>query len=128
MNGGKVTGTLFIDLTKAFDTVNHTIVLQKLASYGVNDSTLSWFSSYLSGRSQTVSVNSTLSDSKDINVGVPQGSILGPLLFIIYVNSLPESVNCKCVMYADDTSLLFTGTDPKSLQSDMNNALFVVRS
>ena len=61
MNEGKVTGALFIDLKKAFDTVNHTIVLQKLASYGVNGNTLSWFSSYLSGRSQTVSVNSTLS-------------------------------------------------------------------
>ena len=65
MNEGKVAGALFIDLKKAFDTVNHTIVLQKLASYGVNGNTLSWFSSYLSGRSQTVSVNSTLSDFKD---------------------------------------------------------------
>ena len=128
MNEGKVTCALFIDLKKAFDTVNHTTVLQKLASYGVNGNTLSWFSSYLSGRSQIVSVNSTLSDFKDINVGVPQGSILGPLLFIIYVNSLPESVNCKCVMYADDTSLLFTGTEPKSLQSDMNNALSKIAS
>ena len=96
----------------AFEKVNHTIVLQKLASYGVNGNTLSWFSSYLSGRYQTESVNSTFSDFKDINVGVTQGSILGPILFIIYVNSLPESVNCKCVMYTDDTSLLFTGTDP----------------
>ena len=94
------------------------IVLQKLVSYGVNGNTLHWFSSYPSSRSQTGSINSTLFDFKDIDVGVPEGSIQGPLLFIIYVNSL--LVNCKCVTCAADTSLLLTGTDPKS---DKNNAL-----
>ena len=71
----------------------------------------------------SVSVNSSLSDFKNIDIGVPQGSILGPLLFIIYVNSLPDCTDCKCVMYADDTTLLFTASDPTTLQFNMNESL-----
>jgi len=72
---------------------------------------------------QTVNINSTLSDFKCVNMGIPQGSILGPLLFIIYVNSLPDCINCKCIMYADDTTLLFKSSDSISLQSEMNDNL-----
>ena len=101
MNKGLITGALFLDLKKAFDTVDYDILLQKLYNNGVTGNTLNWFKSYLSDRMQTVNINSTLSDFKNVNIGIPQGSILGPLLFIIYVNSLPDCVDCKCVMYAE---------------------------
>ncbi len=123
MNQGNVTGALFLDLKKAFDTVNHSLLIEKLKSYGVTGNTLKWFISYLSGRTQAVNVNSTISDSKLIDIGIPQGSIIGPLLFIIYVNSLPDCINCKCVMYADDTTLLFSSSDPATLQHEMNDNL-----
>jgi retron-type reverse transcriptase len=106
-------------LKKAFDTVNHKLLLDKLYSYGICNDNLQWFKSYLVSRSQTVNINSVLSDFKDIDIGIPQGSILGPLLFIIFVNSLPESVKCKCVMYADDTTLLISSSDPVVLQAEL---------
>ena len=120
MNNGMVTASIFLDLKKAFDTVDHDILIKKLKLYGVDGSTLKWFKSYLSKRIQSVCVNSTMSDFKNIDIGIPQGSILGPLLFIIYVNSLPNSVNCKCVMYADDTTLLISSSDPDTLQKELD--------
>ena len=125
MNNGKVTGSIFLDLKKAFDTVNHDLLIQKLNSYGIKGIALNWFKSYLTGRSQAVNINSTLSNFKNIDIGVPQGSILGPLLFIIFVNSLPEAVNtsCKCVMYADDTTLLVSSSDPITLEHNMRSNL-----
>ena len=91
-------------------------------SYGINGKSLNWFKSYLCNRMQAVNINSSLSGFKNIDIGVPQGSILGPLLLIISVNSLPESVNtnCKCVMYADDTTLLVSSSDPSILQNYLN--------
>jgi len=121
MNQGKITGALFLDLKKAFDTVNHSLLIEKLQSYGISGNQLKWFISYLSDRTQSVNVNSTVSDCKLIDIGIPQGSILGPLLFILYVNSLPDSVDCKCIMYADDTTLLFSASDPLTLQQEMND-------
>ena len=92
MNDGKATAAIFLDLKKAFDTVNHRLLIEKLKHIGIKDNTLNWFISYLSNRSQVVSINSSLSDSKCIDIGVPQGSILGPLLFIIFVNSLADCI------------------------------------
>ena len=124
MNEGRATAAIFLDLRKAFDTINHQILFSKLHDYGIKNNTLKWFVSYLSNRAQRVNVNSTLSDFKCINIGIPQGSILGPLLFIIYVNSLPNSVSCKCVMYADDTTLLCSSSDPIVLQQELNNNMY----
>ena len=126
MNEGKVTGAIFLDLKKAFDTVSHRLLLKKLHSYGITGHTLQWFESYLKNRSQAVNINSTLSDFKDINIGIPQGSILGPLLFIVFVNSLPDSVKCKCVMYADDTTLLTSSSDPVTLEFELKQNLDMV--
>ena len=82
MNEGKVTGTIFSDLKKAFDTVSQKLLLKKLNSYGITENSLQWFKSYLEDRSQAVNINSTLSDFRHIDIGIPQGPILGPLLFI----------------------------------------------
>lgn len=123
MDSGRATGAIFLDLKKAFDCVNHSLLIDKLYNYGVKGNCLEWFKSYLNNRAQAVNINSTLSDFKNINIGIPQGSILGPLLFIIFVNSLPNSVDCKCTMYADDTTLLCTAYDSTTLQSDLQSNL-----
>ena len=98
---------VFMDLSKAFDTLDHNILLDKLSNYGVKGTELSWFHSYLTGRKQFVDIDGTQSELLDIKTGVPQGSILGPLLFLIYMNDIP---NCSSlfdfILYADDTSLL----------------------
>ena len=92
MNQWFVTGALFLDLKKVFGTVNYDILFQKLQIYGITGGTFDWFKPYLSGRKQAVNINSTLSDFNNVNIGIPQGSILGPLLFILYVNSLPNCI------------------------------------
>ena len=105
INSGMITGVIYIDLKKAFDTVNHKLLIQKLSAYGVSGQSLCWFQSYLEQRSQKVHWNGESSDSELVTVGVPQGSILGPLLFTIFVNDLPESVDQPLHLYADDGTL-----------------------
>ena len=106
MDKGKMNSVVFLDIQKAFDTVNHKILLDKLNHYGIRDEELSFFSSYLHRRTQCCSVNEHKSTFSEIICGVPQGSILGPLLFIIYMNDLPSYVqDVHITMYADDTSI-----------------------
>ena len=90
MDKGLLTGNVFIDLKKAFDTVDHSTLLRKLCYYGIQGKSLSWFESYLANRRQQCYVNGVLSNEGHVNCGVPQGSILGPLLFLIYVNDFPN--------------------------------------
>ena len=114
MGNGKMNTVIFLDIKKAFDTVNHDISLQKMKAYGISGPELEFFNSYLKNRVQYCSINGSTSGFKSISCGVPQGSILGPLLFLIYMNDLPDAVkNVEITMFADDTSLskTFQNTD-----------------
>ena len=103
----KLPMAIYMDLSKAFDTLDHAILLDKLNHYGIKNNELSWFESYLSQRKQYVEINGVKSDILTLQTGVPQGSILGPLLFLIYMNDIPESSEIfDFILYADDTSLL----------------------
>ena len=117
---------MFLDLSKAFDLIDHSILKSKLAHVGILDHALHWFDNYLSGRTQSVCVNGTSSESMDLNFGVPQGSVLGPLLFLIFINDLPNCVKqSKVVLYADDTALFFANKDvmtiERVLQEELNS-------
>ena len=112
------------DLSKAFDTLDHDILIEKLDHYGIRGNTLSWLKSYLSNRKQFVDMNGIRSSLADITVGVPQGSILGPLLFLIYINDLPSALDKMTpVMFADDTNLVIKGKDVTELTEVLNSEL-----
>ena len=101
---------IFLDLKKAFDTVNHKILVKKLYLYGIMGQLINWFKGYLEHRSQYVTYNKKRSGIKDVVCGVPHGSILGPLLFFIYINDF-SSVSSKLyyVLFADDTTVFISG-------------------
>ena len=104
---GNYIGMVLLDLQKAFDTVDHEILCEKLEAMGINFT--KWFKSYLGDRKQIVVANETSSESGIVSCGVPQGSILGPLLFLCYVNDMSISVKCKLLLYADDSALIVSG-------------------
>ena len=106
MDAKKIPFSIFLDLSKAFDTLDHNVLLSKLNYYGIKDTALDWFKSYLTNRTQYVDCNGISSSIREIETGVPQGSILGPLLFIIYMNDIHTvSDNLNFILYADDTTL-----------------------
>ena len=121
LDNGKFACGVFIDLQKAFDTVNHNILTSKLDHYGIRGTSNNWFRSYLSERQQFVSIQGFSSDTESVKHGVPQGSVLGPLLFLLYINDLHKSiVFSKVYHFADDTNLLNINTSPKLMQKQVN--------
>ena len=110
IGSGLYTGMVLLDIQKAFDSVHHSILCRKLKAMGVKST--GWFNSYLSNREQIVNVGGTDSEVCDLTCGVPQGSILGPLLFLCYVNDMPSSVNCMLLQYADDSALVVSDKSP----------------
>ena len=113
---GRLTGTVFIDLRKAFDTVDHTVLLRKLSSLGVVQGELHWSRNYLMNPTQVVDYHDVSSAAESVAIGVPQGSILGPLLFILHLNDLPDVVvECSILMYADDTVLFFSAPQASTI-------------
>ena len=114
---------VFLDISKAFDKVWHEGLLYKLEKNGVTDNLLSWFQDYLHNRKQRVVLNGQSSSRGTITAGVPQGSVLGPLLFLIYINDIVNVVNSNIKLFADDTSLFLTIDDPAHGAAIMNNDL-----
>ena len=124
IDNGLINGVIFIDLKKAFDTIDHKILLRKLASYGIDHRALKWFDSYLSDRQQKCVVNGELSGARAVTCGVPQGSLIGPLLFLIYINDLPNCLSKALPrMYADDTSISIAASSLPELESALNTEL-----
>jgi retron-type reverse transcriptase len=111
---------IFCDLRKAFDTVDHKILLSKMSKLGIKGVELQWFRSYLTDRKQFVSINGKSSNLRDILIGVPQGSILGPLLFLIYINDLPLASSLYTLLFADDTTLVKSHSDFNELVRIVN--------
>ena len=110
---------VYLDFRKAFDTVPHCRLLEKLKGYGIVGNILKWIQAFLSGRSQKVRINEATSSRADVLSGIPQGSILGPILFTIFINDLPESIQSNCRIFADDTKLYNISTNHTAIQQDL---------
>ena len=102
---GKQTDLILLDFSKAFDKVSHLKLLYKLQTHGVRSKTLRWIESFLVGRSQTVILNGSSSDELQVSSGVPQGSVLDPILFLLYINDLSDSLQSQVRLFADDTAV-----------------------
>ena len=113
---------ILIDLQKAFDTLDHKLLLSKLSLMNFSNETINWFKSYLCDRTFLVNVESSFSDPADLKCGVPQGSILGPLLFLLYINDLPQAVkDCDVRLYADDTCISYTHKTIETIENKLNS-------
>ena len=124
IDNGKCAVGIFLDFQKAFDTVDHCILLDKLYFYGIRGQAFDWFSSYLHNRQQLVNYCGCESDLKSIKCGVPKGSILGPLLFLLYINDLPQvSEYFMPILFADDTNLFATGYNLNDIVSEINKEI-----
>ena len=124
INKGYINLVCTLDLSKGFDSLNHVILLKKLQKHGIVDHSLSWFKSYLSNRTQLVRIGNNLSKTKSLNMGVPQGTCLGPSLFLLYVNDFAINLeSCMSISYADDTTLVCCGSDIDIVLNNMTLAL-----
>ena len=111
---------VYLDFRKAFDTVPHQRLLAKLKSYGITGSIHEWIKNFLTGRTQKVKINSHLSSKTEVHSGIPQGSILGPILFTIFINDLPEGIKSTCKIFADDTKIYNSTIHNSTIQEDIS--------
>ena len=116
-------GVIFIDFKKAFDVIDHSLLLRKLALYGMSDCAMELFRSYLNNRQQCVNVDTRKSSLSTLMYGIPQGSVLGPILFSLYTNDLPLYIKALCELFADDTSLHNHHTDLNILHTSLQNCI-----
>ena len=124
MSDGNLTGACSFDITKCFDTIDHSILLRKMQFYGFQSEDVLWFQSYLHEREQIESCQNHSSDKCKLRIGVPQGSVLGPLLFLIYINDINRNVYLgSCNLYADDTLVYCTGKNTTELRSNMQKCV-----
>ena len=119
-NQGLITGMILIDLQKGFDTINHDILLQKLYAISFSKHSVNWFRSSLIKRTFLVNLGNAFSQPACVSSGVPQGSILGPLLFLKYINDMSQAVRCNLFLYADDTCLVCQHKDINGIEKQLN--------
>ena len=112
---------ILTDWQKAFDTIGHKILLDELLRISFSKNTISWYQSYLTERHFTVEVANRVSKFANISCGVPQGSVLGPLLFLIYVNNMSQAIECDLYLYADDSCLLFQHNNVTEIKKQLTN-------
>ena len=118
---------MYLDLSKAFDTLDHNILLRKLHHYGIRGIALDWFRSYLTDINMYVDYKGITSKEHNINYGAPQGSVLGPLLFILYTNNLPNTLTVsKSILFADDTTIYYSHSNLNTLYTNLNKDLQIL--
>ena len=117
---GLSTGMILIDLRKAFDTIDHEILLEILKAIKFSESTIKWFKSYLSEMIFLVNIENKLSDFGEISCGIPQGSILGSLLFLIYINNMLQAITSTLLLYADDSCILYQHNYVVQIENQLN--------
>ena len=123
LDSGETVDVIYLDFQKAFDKVPHERLLSKLKAIGINGNLLRWIRQWLTGRKQRVVINGVMSDWQEVLSGIPQGSILGPLLFIIFINDIDQDITSKILKFADDTKLLGgvkSQEDIEALRTDLN--------
>ena len=128
MDVGNLVGCIYLDLSKAFDTIGHSILLHKLNTNGVEGLELAWFTDYLFNRTQLVEIQNTRSRPYSITSGVRQGSILGPLMSIVFFNDLKGSIDkSEVIAYADDTVIFFADKEVQSIEDALNHDMTLIR-
>ncbi|XP_069105722.1 uncharacterized protein [Argopecten irradians] len=123
LDSGSNIDVIYLDFGKAFDKVSHRFLIHKLRSYNIGGKILSWITAFLANNVQSVTVNGQLSTELPVTSGVPQGSVLGPILFLIYVNDMPDMLDCTIKLFADDTKLsakITSDDDRSKLQENIN--------